>query len=67
MKKRTRVEEEKSLKIKNSQSSELETNVKAYVQNIVPTFRRKMDGKIVLVNVPVAPLDNVSFQSKSSV
>lgn len=47
-------EEKKSLKRKRVQSSDSK-NVEDDVQDIVPTIRRKVDGKRVLVNIPVAP------------
>lgn len=64
---RRRVEEQKSLMRKISQSSESETDVESDVQDIVRTFRKNIDGKRVHVNVPATPFDNVSFHSESNV
>lgn len=47
-------EEKKSLKRKRVQSSDSK-NVEDDVQDIVPTIRRKVDGKRVLMNILVAP------------
>lgn len=55
------------MKRKLDQYSESETDVEDDVQNIVPSFRRKVDGKKLPMNIPYTPLDNVSFHFESSV
>lgn len=56
-----------SLKRKLVHSSDSERDVKECVHDIVHAIRTKVDGKIIPVNIPSAPMDNVSFQSKISV
>ncbi|XP_050878663.1 uncharacterized protein LOC127082469 [Lathyrus oleraceus] len=63
----SKVIEKKSLKIKLVQSSDSETNDEEDVQDIVSIIRRKVSGKRIVVNVPAAPMDNVSFHSETSV
>lgn len=58
--------ENKSLKRKHVQSNDSEIDVEEDVWDIVPTIRIKIGGKIITLNVPTAPLDNVSFHSESS-
>lgn len=48
-------------------SSDLEKFFEVDVLDIVSSSRRKIGGKRVLVNIPDAPLDNVSFLTKTSV
>lgn len=49
------------------QISEYETGAKANVWDIMSTMKRKVDGKIILVYVYSAHMDNVSFHSEASV
>ena len=48
------------------QTSGSETNVEVDILDIVPSSKIKIGGKRVPVNVPVSPLDNVSFHSEGS-
>lgn len=59
--------EKKSLVRKLVQTSDSETNAKEDAQYIVSTIRRKVGRKRIHVNVPAAPMDNVSTHSKTSV
>lgn len=49
------------------QTSESETYVEADVHDIVSIISIKIGGKRILVNVFVAPIDNVSFHYEISV
>lgn len=63
----SKVVEKKSLEIKLRQSSDSETGVEQDVHDILSTIRRKVCGKRIHVNVPTAPMDNVSLHYEISV
>lgn len=69
--KKTKVEEKndkkKPLNRKLFQSSDSEIEAEEDVQNVMSIIRRKVSEKRVFVNVPDAPLDNVSLHYESSV
>lgn len=71
MRKKRKVEEiiveKKFIKRKRLQSSESEIDSEVDVLDIVASSRRKIGGKIIVVNIQAAPLDNVSFHYKGSV
>lgn len=48
-------------------TSDYETNEEEYVLDMMHTLRRKVGGKRVPVNIPYAPMDNVSFHFETSV
>ncbi|MCI14385.1 envelope-like protein, partial [Trifolium medium] len=57
----------KTLKRKEVPTSDSDYNVEPDVPDIVPSTRKKIVGKKVPLNVPDAPMDNVSFNSEASV
>ncbi|XP_050895217.1 uncharacterized protein LOC127101818 [Lathyrus oleraceus] len=57
----------KSLKRDLVVSSDSKSNVEADVLNIVPSLRKKIGGKKVLVNISTTPLDNMLFHHEESV
>lgn len=59
--------EKKSLKRKLVQLNESETDGEIGSLNIVTSSRIKIEGKRISVNIPVAPLANVSFHFETSV
>lgn len=62
-----KVIEKKFLKRKIIQTSGSETYDEQDVLDIVTSSRRNNGGKRILVNIPTAQLDNVSFHSETSV
>lgn len=59
--------EKKYLKGNLVQTSDYETDDEEDVIDIMHTVRRKVGGKIILVNIHSAPMDNESFYSETSV
>ncbi|XP_050909854.1 uncharacterized protein LOC127123693 [Lathyrus oleraceus] len=59
--------EKKFLKRRIVQSSNSETDGETGVLEIATSSRRKVGGKIILVNIPVELLDNVSVHSEGNV
>lgn len=57
----------KSLNRNLVQSSDSETDAEANVEDTLSTIKRKVIRKRIPVNVVIAPLDNVSCHSKTSV
>lgn len=55
-----------TLKRKLVVSSDSDSNARGDVQDILPSTRREVGGKKILINVVVTTLGNVSFESESS-
>ncbi|MCI32315.1 hypothetical protein A2U01_0053528, partial [Trifolium medium] len=47
--------------------SDSEADVKANVQDIMASKKKRLGGKRVPMNIPPAPMDNISFHSEESV
>ena len=62
-----KVAQKKSLKRKLVQTNDSKTDGEVHILDIVTSYRRKIIGKRIHVNITAAPLDNVSFHSKESV